>query len=479
MVSNEVFIDSATLRENVVSLARNIGYVPRSRKAARANISFFVDTTNFSTTPLTLTLKKGVVCTTSTTFGNQSYSFTISEDKTVPVVNNIAVFDSIDVKEGNYIVTNFIKDPYNKKQRFILPNSGVDTSTIQVFVKNNQYSTAKTAYTLAENLFDVTSTSTIYLIQEIEDGQYELIFGDGVFGKALSDGNIVEVSYNTCNGDNANNISSFTFAGRVTYINGSSEVVVTSGISLITTNTPSTGGNAIESVDSIRKYAPKYFSTKNRAVTANDYESLVYLVYPEARSVSIFGGEELSPPKYGKVFISIKPTNGDYLSNTIKENIQRDLRKYSVAGIITEIIDLKYLYIEVDSNVYYNTNQVPNAAQLQSSIFSNIEKYSKSSELNSFGARFKYSKFLKLIDDSNSAVTSNITNITIRRDLTATINAFTKYEICYGNRFNIKSMNGYNIKSSGFRVAGLSDTLYLGDLPNSDGQKGTVFLYQR
>ena len=478
MVSNEVFIDSATLRENVVSLARNIGYVPRSRKAAKANISFFVDTTDFSTSPLTLTLKRGVVCTTTTNFGNQSYSFTISEDKTVPVVNNIAVFDDIDVQEGNYIVTSFIKDPYNKNQRFILPNGGVDTSTIKVFVRNNQYTTTRVAYSLAENLFNVTSSSAIYFIQEIEDGQYELIFGDGVFGKELSDGNVIEVSYNTCNGESANNISSFSFAGRIVYLNGSVEVVVNKGISLITTNTASTGGNEIQGVDSIRKYAPKYFSTKNRAVTANDYESLVYLVYPEARSVSIFGGEELSPPKYGKVFISIKPTNGDYLSNTIKENIQRDLRKYSVAGIVTEIIDLKYLYIEVDSNVYYNTNQVPNAAQLQTTIFSNIEKYSNSAELNSFGARFKYSKFLKLIDDSNSAVTSNITNITIRRDLTAKINAFTKYEICYGNRFNIKNMSGYNIKSSGFKIAGLSDTLYLGDLPHSDGLKGNIFLFK-
>jgi len=478
MVSNEVFIDSATLRENVVSLARNIGYVPRSRKAAKANISLFVDTTEFSTTPLTMTLKRGVVCSTGNVFGNVSYAFTISEDKTVPVVNNIALFDNVDIVEGNFVVTNFVKDPYNKKQRFILPNTGIDTSTIKVTVKSNQYSTSRTVYTLAENLFNVTANSNIYLIQEIEDGQYELIFGDGVFGRQLSDGNVIEVSYNVCNGENGNNISSFSFAGRITYLNGSTEVVVTSGISLVTTNTPSFGGAAIQSVDAIRKYAPKYFSTKNRAVTASDYESLVSLVYPEAKSISVFGGEELSPPKYGKVFISIKPTNGNYLSNTIKENIQRDLRKYSVAGIVTEIIDLKYLFIEVNSKVYYNTNQSQSSSQLKTTVSSNIENYSKSSELNGFGSRFKYSKFLKLIDDSDQAITSNITTIVIRRDLSVNLNAFTKYEICYGNRFNIKNMSGYNIKSSGFKIAGLNDTLYLGDLPDANGLKGRVFLFK-
>ena len=478
MVSNEVFIDSATLRENVVSLARNIGYVPRSRKAAKANISLFVDTTEFSTTPLTMTLKRGVVCSTGNVFGNVSYAFTISEDKTVPVVNNIALFDNVDIVEGNFVVTNFVKDPYNKKQRFILPNTGIDTSTIKVTVKSNQYSTSRTVYTLAENLFNVTANSNIYLIQEIEDGQYELIFGDGVFGRQLSDGNVIEVSYNVCNGENGNNISSFSFAGRITYLNGSTEVVVTSGISLVTTNTPSFGGAAIQSVDAIRKYAPKYFSTKNRAVTASDYESLVSLVYPEAKSISVFGGEELSPPKYGKVFISIKPTNGNYLSNTIKENIQRDLRKYSVAGIVTEIIDLKYLFIEVNSKVYYNTNQSQSSSQLKTTVSSNIENYSKSSEMNGFGSRFKYSKFLKLIDDSDQAITSNITTIVIRRDLSVNVNAFTKYEICYGNRFNIKNMSGYNIKSSGFKIAGLSDTLYLGDLPDTNGLKGRVFLFK-
>jgi hypothetical protein len=478
MVSNEVFIDSATLRENVVSLARNIGYVPRSRKAAKANISLFVDTTEFSTTPLTMTLKRGVVCSTGNVFGNVSYAFTISEDKTVPVVNNIALFDNVDIVEGNFVVTNFVKDPYNKKQRFILPNTGIDTSTIKVTVKSNQYSTSRTVYTLAENLFNVTANSNIYLIQEIEDGQYELIFGDGVFGRQLSDGNVIEVSYNVCNGENGNNISSFSFAGRITYLNGSTEVVVTSGISLVTTNTPSFGGAAIQSVDAIRKYAPKYFSTKNRAVTASDYESLVSLVYPEAKSISVFGGEELSPPKYGKVFISIKPTNGNYFSNTIKENIQRDLRKYSVAGIVTEIIDLKYLFIEVNSKVYYNTNQSQSSSQLKTTVSSNIENYSKSSELNGFGSRFKYSKFLKLIDDSDQAITSNITTIVIRRDLSVNLNAFTKYEICYGNRFNIKNMSGYNIKSSGFKIAGLSDTLYLGDLPDTNGLKGRVFLFK-
>lgn len=475
MISNEVFIDSATLRENVVSLARNIGYIPRSRSSSKAVISFFVDTTGFSTNPITLTLKSGVVCTTNTSFGNQSFSFIIPQDITVPVVNGIALFENINVYEGTYIVNNFTVDANNPNQRFILDNSNINIDSINVFVRDTQASTTKKYYKSTNNLFDINSESRIFFIQEIEDQRYELIFGDGVFGKKLDNLNYIEVSYNITNGESGNGISSFNFNGRILDNNGR---VVSSGISLITTVSSSQNGREIESVESIKKYAPRKYASQNRAVTSSDYETIIPMIYPEAETISVFGGEELNPPKYGKVFISIKPINGPFLSNQVKDNIIKSLRKYSVAGISPEIIDLKYLYVETDTTAYYNTNYTSDANYLQDIIYSNIKKYANSKELNQYGARFKYSKYLKIIDDSNEAITSNITRVTIRRDMRVQLNKFADYEICYGNEFFIKNVNGYNIKTSGFTIPGINDTLYFSDLPNSDGITGSIFIFK-
>ena len=475
MISNEVFIDGATLRENVVSLARNIGYVPHSRSASKANITFFIDTTQFTTNPLTLTLKSGVVATTSTSFGNQNFSFIIPQDITVPVINGIALFENVDIYEGTFIVNNFNVDANNPNQKFILENANIDIDSINVFVRGTQLSTVKNSFKLSKNLFDISSESKVFFIQEIEDQRYELIFGDGIFGKKLNNLNYIEVSYNITNGESANGASSFNFNGRIVDNNNR---VVTTGISLITTNSSSQNGREIESVESIRKYAPRKYSSQNRAVTATDYETIIPTIYSEAESISVFGGEDLNPPKYGRVFISIKPINGPFVSNQIKDNIKSSLRKYSVAGIVPEIIDLKYLYLETDTTAYYNSNSTFEANTIKDVILSNIRNYTNSKELNKYGARFKYSKYLKIIDDSNSAVTSNITKVIMRRDLGVVLNTFADYEICYGNQFHIKTQSGYNIKSSGFNIAGVNDTLYLTDIPNSNGLTGNIFFFK-
>ena len=475
MISNEVFIDGATLRENVVSLARNIGYVPHSRSASRANITFFIDTTVFTTNPLTLTLKSGVVATTSTSFGNQNFSFIIPQDITVPVVNGIALFENVDIYEGTFIVNNFEVDANNPNQKFILENANIDIDSINVFVRDTQLSTVKNSFKLSKNLFDITSESRVFFIQEIEDQRYELIFGDGIFGKKLNNLNYIEVSYNITNGESANGVSSFNFNGRIVDNNNR---VITTGISLITTNSSSQNGREIESVESIRKYAPRKYSSQNRAVTATDYETIIPTIYSEAESISVFGGEDLNPPKYGRVFISIKPINGPFVSNQVKDNIKSSLRRYSVAGIVPEIIDLKYLYLETDTTAYYNSNSTFDANSIKDVILSNIRNYTNSKELNKYGARFKYSKYLKIIDDSNNAVTSNITKIIMRRDLGVVLNTFADYEICYGNQFHIKTQSGYNIKSSGFNIAGINETLYLTDIPNSNGLTGNIFFFK-
>ena len=476
MVSNEVFIDSATLRENVVSLAKAIGYIPRSKKSSIATVSFFVDTSSLPITPLTLTLQKGLVCTSSTTFQGLSYSFNIIDSVTKPVVNNIVTFDAIQVYEGTYLTQTFTVDTNNPNQKFILSNAGIDVSSIRVTVRNTQNSTVTRQFSLSENLIDIGPTAKVFFIQEIEDQRYEVIFGDGIFGVKLENLNFIEVSYVVSNGENGNGISNFVYAGRLLDNNDAS---VVESISEITTDIASNNGQDLESVDSIKKFAPRIYASQNRAVTAADYEAIVPTIFPETESISVYGGETLNPPRYGKVFISIKPYNGDFLSSIIKDQIKTQLRKYTVAGIVTEIIDLKYIFVEYESTVYYNANLSPGAGSVKSIIEANLSRYSNSTELNRYGSRFKYSKFQKIIDDSHPSITSNITKITMRRDLSAKVNVLADYELCFGNQFHIKnSRTGYNIKSSGFNVDGIVDQVYFGDLPGSNEKTGSIFLFK-
>ena len=478
MVSNEVFIDSASLRENIVSLAKNIGYLPRSRKSARSSISFFINTTEIIPQPSIITLKKGTVATTAGSFGNQSYVFSILEDISVPVYNNIATFTDIPIYEGTLLNTNFTYSTKNPNQKFILPNVGIDTDLISVNVKTNEQATAKTKYSAQNSIFDIDGGSRVYYLSEIEDERYQIFFGDGIFGASLEEGNFVDVDYVVSSGDTGNGVAQMTFAGNLSYERNGLSYQVTSGISLVTTNSFSTGGENIESVESIRKFAPRIYASQNRAVSAQDYESLIPAkIYPETESISVFGGEELVPPQYGKVFISIKPRTGDFLPNLIKENIRLKLKKYAVAGIVPEILDLKYLYLEADSKIYYNTNLAANGASVSSVVQNNANKYAESTELNRYGARFKYSKFLSIIDQSHDAITSNITTISMRRDLRLVLDKISEYSIGFGNQFHIRSMSGYNIKSTGFRIDGIEQPVYISDIPNRTRVTGSLFLF--
>jgi hypothetical protein len=476
MVSNEVFIDSATLRENVVSIARSIGYTPRSRTASKANVSFFVDTSTAPSPqkPLTLTLKKGIVSTTSGSFSGVSYVYSIPDDITVPVINGIADFNNIDIYEGTYINETYTVNSLDPNQKFILNNANIDSSLIRVEVRDGSLGPRK-KYIQSNNILDINSESKIFFIQEIEDQRYEVLFGDGIFGKKLINENIVEISYIITNGESANGVSSFVFNGTIVDNNNFD---VTSGISLISTNIAASGGKEIESIDSIKKYATRIYAAQNRAVTSSDYEAIIPQIYPEAESVSVFGGEDLDPPQYGKVFITIKPEGGFFVSNGVKDNIKSALRKYSVAGIIPEILDLKYLSIEIDSTIYYNNNNAPSSDYVSSIVYNNIQKYANSSELNKYGARFKYSKFLRIIDDSHESITSNITTVQMRRDLKPVLNSLATYEICFGNQFHIKNIDGFNIKSSGFYINGIEDPVYLTDIPDSNGITGIINIFR-
>ena len=447
-------------------------------KASYSTISFFVDTSEITPSPVNLTLKAGPVASTQGSFGSQSFVFSISEDITVPVVNGIANFTNIPIYEGTLLTSNFTYSSRNPNQKYILPNSGIDTALLRVTVQSSQSSTQKVKYSAQDDLFELGSSSKVYFLQEIENERYELFFGDGVFGQALEEGNYITANYIVSNGDSANGVSQFSYSGRITYTRNSIEYTVTSGISLLNTGIISTGGESIESVESIKKFAPKVYASQNRVLTANDYESLIPTkIYPETESISVFGGEELVPPQYGKVFISIKPRTGDFLPNLTKENIKMKLKKYAVAGIVPEILDLKYLFIEVDTKVYYNTNFASSSAAVSTIVQTNANKYSESTELNRYGARFKYSKFLKIIDDSSDAITSNITTVNMRRDLRVALNAFAEYSIGFGNAMHVKDPDGYNIKTSAFRIVGINEPVYLSDLPNTDRLSGSLFLF--
>jgi len=459
MIVNESFLDSATLRENVVSLARNIGYVPRSRSSAKATISFTAQTT--SSTP-TLTLEAGLVCVGSTNETN--YIFSIPENITTTVNSGTATFSNIDIYQGTFVRNSFVVDG-SLDQRFVLNNSFIDTSTISVYVKGTSDSGLGREYQLVDNILNLNSSSEIYLIQEVQDEKYELLFGDGYFGKKLENGAIITVTYIITDGIEGNGAANFAFSGR--FLDSLNNVVVpTNTVSVTTVNNASNGGD-IESVDSIKYFAPRLYSSQYRAVTARDYEAIIQMIYPNTESVSVVGGEELDPPQFGNVLISIKPKNGDFVSDFDKENITTKLKNYSLSGINQQIIDLKVLYVEIDSAIYYNTAQVSNVNDLKTTITDTLNTFA-TSNINKFGGRFKYSKVCQTIDNVNTAITSNITRVRIRRNLKALINQSAQYEICFGNQFHYNS-EGFNIKSTGFTLAGRTGTFYFTDVPGTDG----------
>ena len=468
MAANECFLDSATLRENVVALARNIGYVPRSRRSSRAKVSFTVDGL---TETSTLTINAGIICNGAG--DNTNYIFCIPEDITVPVTNGVAEFNNVEIYEGVYISQNFTVDTSLFNQRYILDNSFIDTSTIQVKVKPASTSTSSVTYQQIDNVVGVTSTSNSYLLQEIEDERYELIFGDNVIGRKLSNSNYITVSYIVTDGKEGNGASEFSFVGNITNQDGAA--INADLISLVSTDERSRDGDDIESISSIKYFAPRIYSSQYRAVTSSDYESVLGYIYPNVESVTAYGGEEMSPPRFGKVFISVKPRNGDFLSDQTKRELIQRLKSYAVAGIVPEFIDLKYLYVELTTNPYYNPSLNDDPNNLKTGVSNALTQYSRSIDVNKFGGRFKYSKAVSLIDSIDASITSNITLVTIRRNLKAVLGQFAQYEVCYGNMFHTQE-SAYNVVSTGFTIEGVTGIVYLAD-EVVNREKGRIFFF--
>ena len=468
MAINETFIDSATLRENVVSLARNIGYVPRSRRAARATINLsFVGLTS---TTEQVTIQPGIVCNGA--ISNVNYIFSIPESVTMLAEDGTAS-GSIEIFQGQYLTSRFVINNNNPSERYVIPNNGVDTSTINIKVRNSLSDNTSVDYKLVDNIIGVTSTSNIFLLQETTDEKYEVLFGDNIFGKKLESGNVVDISYIKTNGKEGNGASKFNFVGNVINENNATE---TDFIVSISAQNKAENGDDIEPVESVKYYAPRLYAAQHRAVTANDYEALLPSIYPNIESVSSYGGEELTPPQFGRVFIAAKPKNGSFLSELTKKNLLNSLKNYSIAGIVPSFVDLKFLFVEIDSYIYYNSNFVGDVDNLKSNVIKSLTTFATGTELNKFGGRFKYSKVLSLIDGVDASVTSNITLVRMRRNINAKLNQFAQYEVCYLNQIYAPNAQ-YNIHSTGFTVSSVVGTCYISDI-KIDDDSGSIFLFQ-
>ena len=476
LVVNESFLDSATLRENVVSMARNIGYVPRSKTAARASISFSVTA---NTTSSTISLQPGLVCV-----GRQNDSdivFSISEEIVatttvtggVGVANFVSSSNPIEVLEGTFLTSQYIVDG-SLEQRFILDNANIDSSSIVAYVGTP--GVLGKQYKMIDNIVGISSISDTYLIQEIQDERYELLFGDGIFGRKPENGAVITVQYVVTSGSEGNGPEFFNFAGNFLGDNG--QVITPSVIPTINTINAASNGGDIESIDSIKYFAPRLYSSQYRAVTSRDYESIIQTIYPNTESVSVVGGEEVDPPQFGTVLITIKPKNGEFVSDFDKTQILTKLKSYSLTGINQKIVDLQVLYVEVESFIYYDSTKVSTVNDLKAKIMTALTKYSNSGDVNKFGGRFKYSKVLNVVDNIDRAITSNITRVKIRRNLNALVNQFAQYELCFGNQFNVKP-EGLNIKSTGFKILGTIETVFFTDIPNDDKLTGTISVVRK
>ena len=446
MVVNELFLDSATLRDNVVALAKQLGYSPKSVTSPTAKLDFDITFTGGSI-PASVIFKAGTGFVTN--YDNTLYRYVLKEDAKVEVANAVASF-SEEFFEGSLVTTRTEVNSVLKSQRFKIQNPAADLSTLVIKVYQSPTSSAFQEYKRADSILDIGSDDEVYFISEIEDEQYEIFFGDGVLGKKLADGETIEMSYVVTSGPSSNGAKSFTFNGR---IQDENLVPITVPFTVsIGSVVKSSGGADIESIDKIKYNAPKFYASQNRAVTVNDFKAIVRNIYPSISDIIVFGGEDQVPPAYGKVFIAIKPTEANTLSSFTKNDLTEQLKKYTVASIRPEFVDPSILYVEMTSKIYFDgtkTNLLP--AQVAAEVSTAIQEYLKTSQTEKFNGKFRYSKFIGVIDNSNRAINSNDTDITLRKDFYAQINSSSYYEICYQNEF-LKDCDDPVVSSTGMTV---------------------------
>ena len=462
---NEGFLETAVLRENVVKLARMIGYTPKSARSARTTVDIAVQTA--FPYPKSVTIAAGLVLN-FTGLDNNNFVFSIPTDisQSVDSLSGIATFSNTVLYEGIFLNDTFVKDT-SQRQRFILTNDRVDTTSMIVEVTSG---TITEKYLQATDITKIDSTSKVFFLEESEYQIPEILFGDGVVGKALTNGDVVNVKYTTSAGRGANGLKVFENIGT---FRDNSLNAITSGITITATSFPD-GGAEPESTESIKFGAPKFYSAFGRAVSTQDYEAIIPQIYPNVASIACYGGEEAEPPEYGKVFLAIKPKNADKLSLSEKNAVLKTLREYSIAAIQPTIIDPSILYIDLTSFVYYNPNLTRRTpAEVKNLVITTLTALNSSGEFNKFGGKFKYSKVQNIIDDAERSITSNITRVTMRKNATVDLNTRVNYKICYGNRINQQTSTNPSVSSSGFKIVGDDvNTYYL----NDDGT-GTLRLY--
>ena len=468
MVVNELFLDSASLRDNVVSLAKQLGYSPKSKTAPKASVNLSLTFNNSS--PVSVTIKAGSGFLTN--YDGSLYRFIVTEDYKEVVTNGTVSFANLPIYEGSLITSLTTVDSSASNQRFIIDNPSTDISTLKVRVYESINSTESELYIKANNILDVTSDDKVYFVNEIEDEKYEIFFGDGVLGKKLEDNQVVELSAVVTNGDVTNGASTFRFNGTILNENNSL-IQIPYTVTELTVIQNALGGADIESVDNIKYNAPKFYGSQNRAVTSNDFASIVRNIYPSVSDIIVFGGEDQVPPAYGKVFLSIKPTDAPSISSFTKNELTNELKKYTVASIKPEFVDPSILYVELNSKIYYNSTKsklLP--AEMAAKAATGVQQYLLSSGTEKFNGKFRYSKFISVIDNADRAINSNDTNITIRKDFIAQINSSSYYEVCYQNPFLIDCDNPV-VSSTGMTVFEYPNyTSYLED------RNGKIVLYR-
>ena len=469
MVVNELFLDSASLRDNVVSLAKQLGYTPKSITAAKAKLNFNVNIPNNA--PEYVLLKQGTGFLTN--FDDTTYQFVATKDFKAEVANGVAQFSEIDVVEGTLVTTNTLFESGVKGQRFKIENSRADINTLTIKVFNSATATDFTEWKKVDNILDpvIKSDSLIYFVSEVEDENYEIVFGDGILGKALDNGNVIQMSYVVTHGKDVNGAKTFTFGGVLEDAAGT--VTVPFSVTGINTLEKAYGGEDIESIAKIKYLAPKFFSSQNRAVTSSDYEVIARNVYPAISDIIVFGGEEQVPPDYGKVFIAIKPTDASFLSAYTKNQIVKDLKNYSVGSVRPVLVDPSILYVELNSHIFFDgtkTELLPQ--QVAGNAAKGITEFLKTSQTEKFNGKFRYSKFVSVIDESDKSIRSNLTSVTLRKDFYAQLNSSTFYEICYQNAFATDCDNPV-VSSTGFITLEYPNyTTYLED------RSGKIVLYR-
>jgi len=441
MLANEMFLDSADLRSSVVSLAKAIGYTSASASSALANINVTVNGPGTSS----LTMIRGTKFTS--TVNETSYSFVNNADITIIPADGVYTFSNLDIYEGTYLNYKYTTNTSDIDQRYIIPNDDVDTNTLTVKVQNSASDSITNVYTLANGITALDSTSKVYFLQEVENGRYEVYFGDGVLGKKTEDGNIIILDYIVNNRGNANGASVFTLNGT---IGGFSDVT-------ITTNSIASNGAAPESIASIKYNAPRDYTAQDRAVTAEDYKVLVKSLYANAQSVQVYGGEDADPVAFGKVYISIKARSGSNLTTATKTSLVKSLKSYAVASITPVIIDPEVTFLNITTKFKYNSGLTTKAkSTLETNVLDTIGVYNQET-LENFTGMFRHSVLTGLIDDTDPSILSNVTTVKMYKFIAPRLNEGLQYVLNFSNAlFNPHS--GHNssaggiVSSSGFKI---------------------------